>query len=155
MPRFASALILSLFTLVLVGCGGSSFEGDWALNKEEFKKLIMAEMAKEMGELAGEDAGDAFTDTEAEASAAEEFANAMDINLSIKGDGTFTANMTVFGMTETTTGSWQESGGKATLSASDQPDEPMSATIREGNLILSMTNAVDGPEELPMIRVQK
>lgn len=147
MARTALTLVLSAFTLLLVGCGGSPFEGQWTVDKEEFKKTALAQLEKEMGAEADE----SFQEM------ADGMAEAMQMTVDIKKDGTFSASISMFGMTDTQTGTWKASGNKATLTMDDDADESATAVIRGKNLILTMPEggADGGPEEMPFVRVQK
>lgn len=148
MARTTLALILSALTLLLVGCGGSSFEGDWTIDSKELEKIILASVEKDSE-------GETEETKKMMLEMAGSMAEAIKVNLSLKADGTFTATSGMMDQTETTTGTWTESGGTITMVEDADASDPVTGTIDGDMLMLDFPNAMGGPEKLPMIRTTK
>lgn len=148
MARVATALMLSLLTLVLVGCGGSSFEGDWSVDNAALKAEMLATMEKEAE-------GETDEMKKMMQEMATGMADAIKMNLSLKADKTFVVTTEVMGQTDTTTGTWSAEGGTLTMTEENDATMQVTGTLEDGKLMLSFPSETGGPERLPMVRAKK
>lgn len=149
MSRNILGVLLSLVLVAVVGCGGgSSFEGEWSVDKEEMKSIMVASMEKET-EGQPEEMKKMMLDT------ASAMVESMKMDLNLKSDGTFTVTSEMMGQTETVTGTWTESSGTITMTENDKPSNKATAKIEGGKLMVHFENDPGAPESLPMVRKKK
>ena len=149
--RVFAVTVLLAMSVLMTGCGASPFEGTWTLNKEEMRTTLRAAMEEQMAEQAGEQGAAAIEMMKGMLDGmVERMVEEMDATLTIRGDGTFTAEGDFDGK-ETLTGTWTEKDGVATFDAEGEDDD-MSGTLTGDVLRLKPTNPpADMPAEFALV----
>ncbi len=149
MSRNILGVLLSFVLVTLVGCGGgSSFEGEWSIDKAAMKEIMVASMEKE-AEGQPEEAKKFMLDM------ANTMVENMQMDLSLKSDGTFTVTSVMMDQTDTVKGKWTESGGTISMLEDGNPDKKATAKIEGGKLMVSFQGEPGAPDKLPMVRKAK
>ncbi len=149
MSRTLLGVLLSFVLVTLVGCGGgSSFEGDWSVDKEAMKEIMLAGMEAE-AEGQPEEAKKMMQDM------AASMVESMKMDLNLKGDGTFTVTSEMMGQTDSISGKWTESGGTIEMIENGDPTKKATARIEGGKLMVSFQGEQGAPDKLPMVRAKK
>lgn len=146
MSRFSIAFLLSFVTFLLVGCGGgSSYEGEWTIDKEVMKAQMIEAME-------AQSAGMPEAAVKAQIEMAESMVDKSSSTLSIKSDDTYILSSTMNGQTQTQSGTWKADGDSIVLSTKDQPD--VKGEIKDGKLLIENPSS-EGPRHTTLIRAKK
>lgn len=149
MTRALLSVLFSFVFVLLVACGGgSSFEGEWSVDKAAMKEIMIASMEKE-AEGQPEEAKKFMQDM------ASSMVENMKMDLVILKDGTFTVTSVMMDQTDTIKGKWTESGGTISMVEDENPDKKATAKIEDGKLMVSFQGEPGAPDKLPMIRKAK
>ncbi len=82
---FALAALFAM-SVLLTGCGGSPFEGEWTMDKDATRPIIKSAMEKQMASEAGESGGAALDMIDG---MLDKMLDEMDATLTVNADGTF------------------------------------------------------------------
>ena len=149
MSRNILGVLLSFVLVTVVGCGGgSSFEGEWSIDKAAMKEIMVAGMEKET-QGQSEEAKKMMMDM------VTPMVENMQMDLVLNNDGTFTVTSVMMGQTDTVTGKWTESGGTISMLEDGNADKKATAKIEDGKLMVSFQSEPGAPDKLPMIRKAK
>lgn len=126
----------------------ADFTGNWQLDKESMRDIMLAAMESELPPEATEEQKQAMRDM-----AAPMIEN-MRINLSINEDKTFSVDTQMMGQPDTTTGTWTLENGVLTMTDSEEGEGsgPAFGKLEDGKLVIDFPNEEGGPEQLVMIR---
>lgn len=145
---FLALALAMVSTLLLTGCGGESYVGQWELDKEAFKAAVEAEMKKSEGGEGGENGMQAMG-----AAMMLGMIESMQMELDIKSDNTFAAKMSMGAFGEdTTTGTWKKDGNGIAMTASDGAEGPGKLVLKGGKL---HAEPEKGSEEPPVVFKRK
>lgn len=149
MPRFLLAMVLSVVSALMIGCGGgggggSSYEGQWTVDKEEMKVLVEVALKEQLKGIK-EDL------IKQQIEGAKVAIDQTSTSLRINKGGTYSLVSSIGLQAQTRSGTWKPDGGSIVLSTSGQPD--VKARIKGGKLLVE-NNSGEGPRETVLIRVQ-
>ena len=150
MSRILLAFVLSVASLLLIGCGGgggggSSYEGQWTVDKEEMKTRVEAALKDQ---LKGIKEDLLKQQIEGAKLAIDQSSTSLRLN---KG-GTYSLVSTMGLQAQTRNGTWKTDGGSIVLSTPGQPD--VKARIKGGKLLVENKSG-EGPKDTVLIRVKE
>ena len=144
MRHAISVLSTLVMLLVLGGCGGSPFPGDWTVDKDAMREQMVASFDRDnpgMPQSTRDLAVKTATDT----------LNQMNTALQIKKDGTFTITTSMQSQKQTVIGIWATEGDTIILTPTTGGGQRSVGRISKGKLLIANPSG-QGPKETVLRR---
>lgn len=144
MIKTTLALLVSLASVLLVACGGSSpsYEGQWTVDKQSMKTEVETALREQLKGIA-EDL------VEQQILTARQMIDQTSTSLRLNKGGTFSMVATMGNHAQTSNGTWTQDGNEIVLSAQGRPD--VKARIKDGKLLVENVTG-QGPKHTVMLR---